>query len=759
MRRTKRFASFALAACVGASLLVNVPAGTVSAAEPDAVVTAEATETDAEALNETQEVVYDESEADENGFVWNGTTLWKYVGKGGDVKIPEGCTSIEYDAFYKCSGLTSIEIPSSVTSIGQSAFEYCSGLTSIEIPSSVTSIGWLAFSECENLESIVVAPENTTYNSDSDCNAIIETKTNTLIQGCKNTKIPSSVTRIEDRAFGGCSGMTSIEIPSGVTSIEEDAFLGCNGLTSIVVSDSNLTYNSNGDCNAIIETKTNTLIRGCENTKIPSSVTSIGGGAFSGCNGLTSIEIPLGVTSIGNYAFSGCDGLTSIEIPLGVTSIGESAFKYCSGLTSINLPEGVTCIEKETFEYCSGLASIEIPSSVTSIGDYAFSDCSGLASIKILPGVTSIGEHTFSGCSGLTSIEIPSSVTSIGKDAFYKCSGLTSIEIPSSVTSIGDYAFEYCSGLKSIVVSPENKTYNSAGNCNAIIETKTNTLIRGCKNTKIPSSVTSIEAFAFCGCNDLTNIKIPSSVKSIGHRVFWDCSSLTGIEIPSSVTSIDGEAFWFSALKTIYGTSGSYAETFAKKNGYQFVDITVPTVTNVKAAAAGKNKVKVTWDKVSGATGYIVYARKNGKYAKLGVTATTNYTDTKALDNDYNFYFVYAYKKVTGDKIVTGKCQKYAYAKGTCVAVTNLKASSVKGGVKLTWTKSAGADGYIVYGKKTNFKYGYIGMTTKNTATSYTDTKADKGNYNFYWVFPYHYDKNGKRVIGPICGYVYGRAK
>ena len=93
------------------------------------------------------------------------------------------------------------------------------------------------------------------------------------------------------------------------------------------------------------------------------------------------------------------------------------------------------------------------------------------------------------------------------------------------------------------------------------------------------------------------------------------------------------------------------------------------------------------------------------------------------------------------------------------MAVTNLKASSVKGGVKLTWTKSAGADGYIVYGKKTDFKYGYIGMTTKNTATSYTDTKANKGSYNFYWVFPYHYDKNGKRVIGPICGYVYGRAK
>ena len=120
MSRTKKFASFALAACMGVSLLVNVPAGTVSAAEPDKVVSGEmaATETDAEALDEAQEVVYDESKVDEDGFVWDGTTLVKYVGKGGDVKIPEGCTSIggyyaEGDgaflgAFFGCSGLTSI---------------------------------------------------------------------------------------------------------------------------------------------------------------------------------------------------------------------------------------------------------------------------------------------------------------------------------------------------------------------------------------------------------------------------------------------------------------------------------------------------------------------------------------------------------------------------------------------------------------------------------------------------------------------------
>ena len=188
MRRTKRFASFALAACMGVSLLVNVPAGTVSAAEPEEVVTAEvsATETDAEALDEMQEVVYDESEADEDGFVWDGTTIVKYVGKGGDVKIPEKCTRIGKWAFSYCGGLTSIEIPSRVMRIGVYAFYECSNLTSIKLPEGVASIEANTFGQCSGLTSI---------------------------------EIPSSVTSIGDSAFVGCSSLISIKIPSSVTSI------------------------------------------------------------------------------------------------------------------------------------------------------------------------------------------------------------------------------------------------------------------------------------------------------------------------------------------------------------------------------------------------------------------------------------------------------------------------------------------------------------------------------------------------------------
>ena len=514
MRRTKRFASFALAACMGVSLLVNVPVGTVVAAEPDENVTApvegmteetvsDATGTDAEALDENQETVYyDTSDADEDGFVWLGTTIVKYVGEGGDVKIPEKCTSIADYAFsaYWHGTLTGIEIPSGVTSIGKDAFA-----------------SWLSGN---SLEKIVVDPENENYNSDNACNAIIETKTNKLILGCKNTKIPQNVTSIGDDAFVGCSGLTSIEIPesvtsigwaafrycsgltnieipAGVTSIGGVAFQGCNALVSVSVSPANETYNSNGGCNAIIETKTNTLIFGCKNTKIPEGVMRIGDHAFSYCIGLTSIEIPESVKCIEDGAFYECRGLTSVGMPVGVTYIGEYAFYECENLTNIKIPTSVTRIENGSFQ-ASGLKSVEIPEGVTSIEYYAFSECRNLANVVLPDGLERIGLH----------------------------------------------AFFYCDSLKEI---------------------------------KIPTSVTSIERAAFAWSTELTSIEIPKGVACIEDDVFFGCSGLTDITIPESVTEIGNSAFdGCDNLKTIYGYTGSYAETYAKEKGYTFKAIEEP---------------------------------------------------------------------------------------------------------------------------------------------------------------------------------------
>lgn len=307
------------------------------------------------------------------------------------VELPEGMTSIGNMAFYECYNLSDINFPESMTSLGDEAFYSCSSLSNLQIPAKLTNIGKYTFNGCSKLDSIEVAKENSVYDSRDNCNAIIETKSNKLIAGCKNTKIPASVTSIATYAISFCDELSSIQIPASVINIEESAFYKCSGIMSIEVAKENPVYDSREYCNAIIKTASNELILGCNNTKIPS-----------------------GITSIKDYAL-------------------------------------------------------------------------------------------------------------------FNCKNLSSIEIPTSVSNIGEYAFKGCNGLNSIIVSKDNPVYDSRNDCNAIIKTRDNTLIVGCSNTKIPTSVTEIGDSAFYNCNKLEHIEIPSSVNSIGKYVFYYCSGLIDI--------------------------------------------------------------------------------------------------------------------------------------------------------------------------------------------------------------------------------------
>ena len=277
--------------------------------------------------------------------------------------IPDSVTSIGACAFSECVSLTSITIPDGVTGIGDNAFEGCTGLTSITIPNNVTTIGGYAFSYCIGLTSVT---------------------------------IPDNVTDIGESAFNHCTGLTDITIPDSVTTIGSGAFAGCTSLTSIVVDSANNVYDSRNSCNAIIETATNTLIAGCQNTTIPNTVTTISVHAFNGCTGLTSITIPNSVTSIGNCAFTSCTGLTSITISNGVTLIGNYVFSGCTSLTSITIGSSVTSIGDNAFRNCSVLNNIiSLATTAPTIQRYTFHTVKTGGTLTVPSGST--GYNTWMG--------------------------------------------------------------------------------------------------------------------------------------------------------------------------------------------------------------------------------------------------------------------------------------------------------------------------------------------------------------------------
>ena len=254
-------------------------------------------------------------------------------------------------------------------------------------------------------------------------------------------------------------------------------------------------------------------------------------------------SVPNEVTHIGEEAFYGCCELKSITIPDNVTHIGDYAFAHCSGLERITIPDSVTHIGKYAFAYCSGLKRITIPNNVADIGHLAFTRCSSLVSVIWDAKECTTVESGIFDEESIVSFSIGDSVKRIPDFLCMEMSNLTSIIIPNSVTSIGDGAFGECRGLERIIVNSGNPVFDSRDNCNAIIETSTNKLLIGCKNTIIPNNVTSIGEEAFSSCCELKSITIPNSVTSIGDFAFQRCSGLTSITLPNSVTIIGSYAF------------------------------------------------------------------------------------------------------------------------------------------------------------------------------------------------------------------------
>lgn len=458
-----------------------------------------------------------------------------FMGYG--VIIPEGITSIFDSAFSECHGLKGIVIPEGVTNIGQQAFWGCDSLIKIEVAESnqyfhvaesrlIKTMGGEVIAKIneekrKDAEKAVAQQRQAAAEAEAKHKAAIEQRLkdegveplsesllnieNGVLKGLKDKNavetlgkkysiiIPKGVTKIIEAglcssgAFQDCNLLASITIPESVVEIVGNAFRNCHSLEKIEVEPGNPVFHSTGNC--LINTESKMLIAGCKESVIPTdgSVTSIGEGAFFGCDSLTNITIPEGMAKIEDQAFSGCSSLVSITIPKSVVKIGPSVFRCCSSLEKIEVASdnpvyhsaGNCLIKTDKKILVAGCEKSAIPNdgSVTWIGTWAFSGRNSLMSITIPQGVTTICSYAFFGCSSLTNIILPKGLKYVGNEAFSGCNSLTSIVIPEGVTSVDSMAFKGCCSLASIA---------------------------------IPQSIIDIKENAFDGCDSLIKIEVAS---------------------------------------------------------------------------------------------------------------------------------------------------------------------------------------------------------------------------------------------------------
>ena len=516
-----------------------------------------------------------------------------------EITIPDSVTRIKWCAFENCSGLENVKLSKSLAEMWNSAFAKCNSLTEIEIPKSLTKVctyGFSsegAFANCDNLTTVRFEEGTTQVAINLFCDCT----------GLEEIVIPNTVTIIGANSFKGCSNLKSVSIPASVVEIGEYAFNKCKKLTEITIPDSvtRIKWYAFEDCSNLTK------------VKLSRALTEMWNSAFAKCNSLTEIEIPKSLDKVPTYgfstegAFANCDNLENIKFEKGTTHIATNLFHNCTGLKQILVPDTVTVIETNAFQGCSNLYSITIPESLTEIGDNAFEGCTQLTEIKIPENVITIGNSAFKNCSALEKIVIPDSVTGMGKYVFMNCSTLTSVKLPDTRQNITDGMFQNCTALKAIVLPDSVIKIAGSAFYNSGLETITlssklqtidSSAFRKCMDLQsiiIPDSVTTIGSYCFAECDALSSIQLgngltkieqytfnqcpalqkvtlPYRLASVAANAFTNCTKLTELVVPRATTSIANNAFSYPTKMTVYGVSGTYAETWASSVGAKFVN-------------------------------------------------------------------------------------------------------------------------------------------------------------------------------------------
>ena len=527
-----------------------------------------------------------------------GTDAFYGCVKLGAINLEEGLTTINLRAFYNCH-LDTVVIPSTVSSIGNSAFKgnplttivwkpaTCSIGTDDNAPFYSTSSQVRSFVFAEGVETV---PSYICKNMSQLDTIVLPPSVRSLGQAafmyCSNLKsinLPVTQKTLPTSFLEGCTSLESIELPATLTTISSDAFYGCTKLANVNLHEGLTTIGLRAFYNCKLAEIT-----------IPSTVTSIGNGAFKGnptttivwkpatCSIGTDDSAPFystssqvrsfvfaeGVETVPSYICKNMSQLDTIVLPPSVRSLGQAAFMYCSNLKSINLPVTQKTLPTSFLEGCTSLESIELPATLTTISSDAFYGCTKLANVNLHEGLTTIYQRAFYNCK-LAEITIPSTVTSIGNGAF-KGNPTTTIVWKPANCSIGtdsDAPFYSTSSQVSSFVFGDSVQVIPAYLCanmnllDTIVLPSTLTTIgaysfKNCsalKGIQLPEGATYMGDGAFMSCTSLKSFAFPEGKKSLPVSVLEGCTALEEVFIPSSVTTINQDAFYnCSSLRAIH---------------------------------------------------------------------------------------------------------------------------------------------------------------------------------------------------------------